>query len=535
MADDARTQFVDGLRVTAEHLQHQQDRLRDAVRDLRRMVGTGRIAWGLRLTEDADRLVLSEGVAFAPSGIRLAVDAPMSVEVPPGGPWRVVLTGANADVPELRIGNIATVVYLHVDLSLEPWDAVPGPDALTIGTVTDGAAASPPASGFIVEQDERLFAATGHHAHSGESFQDAEGRWHYDGALIEGAVGPPGPEGEPGLAGEPGPEGPQGLEGPVGPAGPQGEPGPAGADGAVGPEGPAGADGAVGPEGPPGPEGPAGADGADGAPGSEGPAGSDGADGADGAIGPEGPAGPPGPPGPSGLAGADGESGPEGPQGSVGPEGPAGPEGPIGPEGRQGPAGAQGLRGPAGADGAQGAIGPIGPQGPEGPEGPQGVDGPRGPAGPAGPGLDPNWPIIAEVNWPHEAVVPRQQAVEILRRLEIRFSDLLDDVVLERRPNFMQVWLEPLSAIGDNFGGAVRSLGGKVVLFRDSAQWQIGNGEERAITEDGTRVLIRIHCGYLFDDQRRPFSSSTDGIIRFQSPRAPGGVLESWFFVTRAP
>ena len=46
MADDARTIFVDGLRVTTEHLEHLQDRLRDAILDLRCAVGLGRIAWG---------------------------------------------------------------------------------------------------------------------------------------------------------------------------------------------------------------------------------------------------------------------------------------------------------------------------------------------------------------------------------------------------------------------------------------------------------------------------------------------------------
>lgn len=44
MADDARTIFVDGLRVTTEHMAHLQDRLREAVFDLRCAVGLGRVA-----------------------------------------------------------------------------------------------------------------------------------------------------------------------------------------------------------------------------------------------------------------------------------------------------------------------------------------------------------------------------------------------------------------------------------------------------------------------------------------------------------
>ena len=36
MATDARAQFLDGLRVTPEHLTHLQDRLYEAIHDLRR-------------------------------------------------------------------------------------------------------------------------------------------------------------------------------------------------------------------------------------------------------------------------------------------------------------------------------------------------------------------------------------------------------------------------------------------------------------------------------------------------------------------
>ena len=52
MANDARTQFIDGLRVTSEHLQHLQDRLREAVRDVRTSIGLRKVAWGLRVTSD---------------------------------------------------------------------------------------------------------------------------------------------------------------------------------------------------------------------------------------------------------------------------------------------------------------------------------------------------------------------------------------------------------------------------------------------------------------------------------------------------
>ena len=82
MAEDARSQFVDGLRVTADHLEHAQDRLREAVLDLRRTIGLNRIAWGLRATLDNGSIRLEPGVAFSKSGVRLTIDAPANLGAP---------------------------------------------------------------------------------------------------------------------------------------------------------------------------------------------------------------------------------------------------------------------------------------------------------------------------------------------------------------------------------------------------------------------------------------------------------------------
>jgi hypothetical protein len=60
---------------------------------------------------------------------------------------------------------------------------------------------------------------------------------------VDGAAGPPGPDGAPGVegaAGPPGPTGDDGPRGPAGPAGPEGEQGDPGEEGPAGPTGPAG-------------------------------------------------------------------------------------------------------------------------------------------------------------------------------------------------------------------------------------------------------------------------------------------------------
>src|SRR5712692_8943595 len=103
MADDARTQFVAELRVTADHLTHLQDRLREGIIDLRRSVGLGRIAWGLRVQANG-------GVAFAPGGVRRAIDTAVTLTTP-GNPglFRVVLRAGNSDRESLRVDSTPTL------------------------------------------------------------------------------------------------------------------------------------------------------------------------------------------------------------------------------------------------------------------------------------------------------------------------------------------------------------------------------------------------------------------------------------------
>ncbi|MEP7000471.1 MAG: hypothetical protein ABI969_08315, partial [bacterium] len=114
MAEDARTQFVDGLRVSAEHLQHLQDRLRESVLDVRNAIGLGRVAWGLRATLGGSNVDITPGVAFAPGGVRLAVDTPLSVAVPdgPDATLAVVLRAVHGDRDELRFNGVPTVITL---------------------------------------------------------------------------------------------------------------------------------------------------------------------------------------------------------------------------------------------------------------------------------------------------------------------------------------------------------------------------------------------------------------------------------------
>lgn len=307
MAENAGSRFFEGLRVTADHLRHLQASLWEAVADLRRSVGLGRIAWGLRASLDDTSLTLSAGVAFAPDGSRLAVDTDLTIAVPDGtAPFAVVLTGINEDRASLRLGDEPTYVTLRAEAAILPEADLPE-DAASLVIARLVAATDAPA-GLAVEQDPTLFAATGHHGHSGEFHQDAAGRWLYDGPPIAGledlaasvaalqaavaaAGAVPGPQGPEGPAGPPGEAGPAGPTGPVGPRGPQGTEGSRGATGELGPPGEQGPQGRPGEQGPLGPPGPRGERGEPGEPGAQGLQGIQGERGQRGQRGLQGPPG----------------------------------------------------------------------------------------------------------------------------------------------------------------------------------------------------------------------------------------------------
>ncbi|MEP7383810.1 MAG: hypothetical protein ABI910_19140, partial [Gemmatimonadota bacterium] len=56
-------------------------------------------------------------------------------------------------------------------------------------------------------------------------------------------------------------------------------------------------------------------------------------------------------------------------------------------------------------------------------------------------------------------------------------------------------------------------------------------GELKVALQPG-RILIRLHCGALFDANKKQFSASMAPLLGTQGLILPGGVFESWFLVT---
>ena len=556
MTTDARPLFLDGLRVTPQHLTHLHDVLHEAILDVRETLGYARIALGLRLSVSGSDAAISPGLAFTAKGLRLRLGEGLTVPVPPGAALRVELSAVNADEPLARLGVKPTIVYSQVAVALLASDAPATVDSLVIGTIARAGDGT-----LSATQDHHLFLAPAHHGHSHAFYQDGSGMWRYDGpplggggatgdkgdkgdtgdkgdpgeAGVAGADGPVGPAGPAGADGGPGPAGPAGLDGQMGvtgPTGPAGAAGPDSAPGAPGPVGPAGESGppgAIGSEGPAGAAGPAGPPGADGQPGPVGPAGTTGENGAAGSAGPQGQSGSDGPsgsPGPAGLAGQNGSNGPPGQVGPAGPGGPSGAAGPSGPGGLPGPAGPSG---PAGPPGSAGPAGPIGPAGPSGPAGANGTRGPAGREGPPGPGFDLEMTRVIKLNWTPGASQPLGNALEMLSALTFTFNRGLDgERVKQAGERLIDVVVQGAERVLRLYRGAVTHAATDVLVWRSLETAAVMRRELPQAT-----VLIRVHADYLLDVNAQPVSGSAAALIGGNGPFAPGGDFVTWMRITQ--
>jgi len=473
MTDAPRTHFVDGLRVTSVHLNHLQDSALAAVRELRTIAGLGAIGYGLRATVDGDRVVISAGLGVAPDGTCVRVDEDTPVTLADDGSFRIQLRASSHDLEGARIDDEPTVIF--ADTVVETGDASgPAPtDPATLVVAT----ATRAGTDLTVTQDEALFMAPSGHRHSGEFFQDAAGRWRWDGAAVAGGaggggVGPPDPQGE------------------VGPPGPAGEPGPAGPAGEAGPQGEPGEPGAAAAQGDPGPPGPT------------------------GETGPPGPAGPPGEPGGPGTPGAAGDTGPAGPAGERGPQGERGETGPPGPQGDPG------FPGLPGTPGERGAAGPAGLPGPPGPQGERGVPGESGLLDIA---------VLRELSWDVATRFGLGDAIGVLEELRFMFDrDLEPDLVKNFNPFVCVITYHPEAP-----GSPVVAVAANAST-PDSTVVAVQADLEAARTAIGQfgrgTFVIDLNCDVVVDAGGQPVSSCWSGLFRTHLPRA-GGIMRTWLRV----
>ncbi len=168
-----------------------------------------------------------------------------------------------------------------------------------------------------------------------------------------------------------------------------------------------------------------------------------------------------------------------------------------------------------------------------------------------------NLPSISGFNWPHGDILQIPASILQLHELKCDLSHDLHSCFFEGqlRLQVVQVWFEPLWDLDGLLGQphplqtadpldlAQKALSGRVnineprklsweVVHNDDFLWDVlAAGRTTGVTG---RILIRIHCSILFDDERRPFSPRLDMLYNvngIQPPYPLGGIFESWFFV----
>jgi hypothetical protein len=158
-----------------------------------------------------------------------------------------------------------------------------------------------------------------------------------------------------------------------------------------------------------------------------------------------------------------------------------------------------------------------------------------GPQGPAGPGLELDLGEVVEINWPHGGQLTARKAADLLgSRLHMNLNRSLSGEIQERQPQIVQVWVEPVMPQQRVARAApIVTVFGKTRLTPQTIDWNTPLDVEALgqFLLPGSRVLIRVHMGTVYDGDRRPFSSMLRSVLRLSTPPVPGGVLESWFFI----
>src|SRR5262249_34342919 len=104
------------------------------------------------------------------------------------------------------------------------------------------------------------------------------------------------------------------------------------------------------------------------------------------------------------------------------------------------------------------------------------------------------------------------------------------------QPQVVQVWYLPNTGTGGTAPtpAAVQIIHGTAKLEADTITWIPSENATliRGMFNVGGQVLLRVHCGHLFDRQQRPVSAALTAVTPFPN-KLPvyGGIFETWFFV----
>lgn len=129
-------------------------------------------------------------------------------------------------------------------------------------------------------------------------------------------------------------------------------------------------------------------------------------------------------------------------------------------------------------------------------------------------------------------MVPIDAALALLDDISVTFTRSLEASIPQTQSAVVQVWYERFD--GTNVPQPIFTLNGQMAISPRIVRWKSSvapNDIIKIMQRAFGRVLVRVHCNYLLDLNKRPVSSTSELILQTGFPGMPGGTFESWFFV----
>jgi hypothetical protein len=177
--DEGRVRFLDGMRVTIEHMEHLQALWLSAAVQLRKAIGTGKVSYGLRVEPAPDNKVkVGSGLAFDRKGHPLALEEEREVALDFGVSKTLYLTLVYAQRSGGIVNGVPTLVFNELKIVTRA-DAPPYTDDAVVFAELQGGDGA-----VSVVQRGEWYMPPLDHGHSGEFKLDAGLRWRYDGHAL---------------------------------------------------------------------------------------------------------------------------------------------------------------------------------------------------------------------------------------------------------------------------------------------------------------------------------------------------------------
>jgi len=184
MSEQAKIHFHDGQRVKKEDLEFLQDNLLGNQQRLTAVLGKSGVVWGFKVTAVSETMVhVSKGLGYDCFSRPVILEAREDVPISLGDTSLFLCAGYMTRVTREHNGQPIQVEHGHRFILLDE-ASVNETDEIILAQI------QPREGGYDIIQKGEWFIPPVHATHSGQFFNDTQGRWRYDGDPVVSAITP---------------------------------------------------------------------------------------------------------------------------------------------------------------------------------------------------------------------------------------------------------------------------------------------------------------------------------------------------------